>query len=142
MSAPVQPRVGREAVGQTRSIPHQGAAASVGAFVGGVSPRLLPQQNQLSAREPQGQKKSCRFSGRTSFVVDGKIRLQGALFPSPMGRPLPRNRPFDFSTRIKEVVAGRPPPRHFCPQCGQLQGVAGLPPSAVADGRLHPLPPF
>ena len=101
MSAPVQPRVGREAVGQTR-IPHQGAAASVGPFVGGVSPRLLPQQNQLSAREPQGQKKSCRFSGRTSFVVDGKIRLQGALFPSPMGRPLPRNRPFDFSTRIKD----------------------------------------
>ena len=141
MSAPVQPRVGREAVGQTR-IPHQGAAASVGPFVGGVSPRLLPQQNQLSAREPQGQKKSCRKTGRTSFVVDGKIRLQGALFPSPMGRPLPRNRPFDFSTRIKEVVAGRPPPRHFCPQCGQLQGVAGLPPSAVADGRLHPLPPF
>ena len=60
----------------------------------------------------------------------------------PWARPLPRNRPFDFSTRIKEVVAERPPPRHFCPQCGQLQGVAGLPPSAVAGGRFHSLPPF
>ena len=92
------PCAGREAAGEEPS-PDQGAAASVGPFGGAkqwnnktaLKFRLSGAGMVLplpSGREHQ-RKKSCRFSGRTSFVPDGKIRLQGALFPSPMGRPLP-----------------------------------------------------
>ena len=55
----------------------------------------------------------------------------------PRAGPLLRSRPFDFRTRIEEAAAERPPPCRLCPQCGQLQGAAGLPPSAAAGGR-HP----
>ena len=98
--APVQPCVGREAAGQNPSPPR--SCSQRGAFLGAMSPRPLPQQNQLSAREQQRQKESCRKTGRASSAPDGKIRLQEALFSSPMGRPLSCNRPFDFRTRIKD----------------------------------------
>ena len=109
MSAPVQPRVGREAVGQTR-IPHQGAAASVGPLWAkqwndetvrkfrlrhGNIPSDRPLTENARGRSPAGKPAGLLLR------LNGKIRLQRARFSLPMGRAFVPQQAVRFSYQDK-----------------------------------------
>ena len=125
VSAPVQPCVGREAAGQN-PYPTKVLQPAWGLCERCVAQTAATAKSALSQGTAEAE--GILLENRQDFFCAWMEKSASRERPSlcPWARPLLRNRPFDFSTRIKEVVAGRPPPRHFCPQCGQCQGVAGL----------------
>ena len=69
---------------RTRTQPR--SCSQRGASVGAVSPRPLPQQNQLSVREQQRRNSPAGKPAGLRLCLNEKIRLQEALFSSPMGQ--------------------------------------------------------